>query len=125
MEFLIAAIAAVAGIVIGFLVGAVRNASATRDADARIAQARSALDIERSRSGDLERRIAEASQAAQLREGALNEAHEKYVLQIRGDQQTLRREFQALSAETLKASQEQLLAVAQERLTRERQVADA
>ena len=125
MEYWIAAIAAVAGIIIGFLVGALRSASATRGADARVAEARSALDVERSRAVDLERRIAEAAQAAQLREAALNEAHEKYVVQIRGDQETLRREFQVLSAETLKASQEQLLAVAQERLTRERQVADA
>jgi len=106
-------------------VTALRTAAATRDADARVAQARSALDVERSRSVDLERRIVEAAEAASQREAALNDAHEKYVLQIRGDQETLRREFQALSAETLKASQEQLLAVAQERLTRERQVADA
>lgn len=125
MEYWIPAIAAVAGIVIGFLLGAVRSASALRDADSRVAQARSALDVERSRAADMERRITEATQAAQLREAALNEAHEKYVLQIRGDQETLRREFQSLSAETLRASQEQLLAVAQERLTRERQVADA
>ena len=125
MEYWITAIATIAGVVIGFLVGALRTASATRDADARVAQARSALDVERSRAADLERRITEATQAAHQREAALNEAHEKYVLQIRGDQETLRREFQSLSAETLKASQEQLLAVAQERLTRERQVADA
>jgi DNA recombination protein RmuC len=125
MEYLIAAITAVAGVFIGYLLGALRAASATRGADARIAEARSALEVERSRSVDLERRIAETAQAAQLREAALNEAHEKYVVQIRGDQETLRREFQSLSAETLKASQEQLLAVAQERLTRERHVADA
>ncbi len=122
MEYLIAA---VAGIIIGFLVGALRTASATRDADGRVAEARAALDVGKSRAVDLERRIAEASHAAQLREAALNDAHDKYVLQIRGDQETLRREFQSLSAETLKASQEQLLAVAQERLTRERHVADA
>jgi DNA recombination protein RmuC len=125
MDYLIAAIAGVAGIVIGYLAGAVRTAAATREADSRVADARSALEVERSRSLDLERRIAEAGAAASQREAALNDAHEKYVLQIRGDQETLRREFQALSAETLKASQEQLLAVAQERLTRERQVADA
>lgn len=125
MEYLIPVIAAGVGIVIGVLVGAVRSASATRDADARVAQARTALDVERSRSAELERRLTEATQSAQQREAALNDAHDKYVQQIRGDQETLRREFQALSAETLKASQEQLLAVAQERLTRERQVADA
>ncbi len=125
MEFLIATIAAIAGVVIGFLAGALRTATATRDADALIASARSALEVEKSRTIDAERRVAETVKSAHLRETALNEAHEKYVLQIRGDQETLRREFQSLSAETLKASQEQLLAVAQERLTRERQLADA
>jgi DNA recombination protein RmuC len=125
MEYLIPVIVAIAGIIIGFLAGALRSAAATRGADALVAQARSALDLQRSRTVDLERQLAETVRSAQLRESALNEAHDKYVGQIRGDQETLRREFQALSAETLKASQEQLLAVAQERLTRERHVADA
>ncbi|MCB2411617.1 DNA recombination protein RmuC [Demequina sp. TTPB684] len=125
MEYLIAVVAGIAGIAIGYLLGALRTASATRDADARVAEARSALDVERARAVDFERRIVETAEAAARREAALTEAHDKYVLQIRGDQETLRREFQALSAETLKASQEQLLAVAQERLSRERQAADA
>ncbi|WP_062203488.1 DNA recombination protein RmuC [Demequina salsinemoris] len=52
-------------------------------------------------------------------------AHESYVAQVRTDHETLQREFQALSAQSLRESQETLLRVAQERLARDRTVADA
>lgn len=121
MEYLIPLIAAVAGVIVGLLVGALRSASATRDADARVAQARSALDVERSRSVELERRIAEATQSAQQREVELKESHERYVAQVRSDQEQLQQQFKALSADALKASQDTFLQMANERFARAQQ----
>ncbi len=125
MEYWIAAIAAIAGTVIGWLVGALRAAAAQRAADARVAEARGTLEVYRSRVSELERRIVEVQEMAVSREADLTAAHERYVAQVRGDRAQMEQAFQALSAQTLKASTEQLLAVAQERLTLERQGADA
>ena len=125
MEAAIAVAGIIVGIVIGFLVGALRASAATRAADARVAEERGAADIERSRAVELERRVAEAQETAARREVELTAAHERYVTQVRGDQELLKQQFQAISAENLKQSQESFLQIAQERLTRERQAADA
>jgi DNA recombination protein RmuC len=125
MEALIAASAAIVGLVVGLLVGTVRSSAGIRAADARVSEARHAVDIERSRAAEFERRVAEAHENAAKRESELTAAHERYVTQVRGDQESLKQQFQALSAENLKASQESFLQIAQERLTRERQAADA
>jgi DNA recombination protein RmuC len=121
MDFLIPAIAAVAGIVIGVLLGAVRSAAATRQSDARVADVRSALEVERSRSTDLERRITEAAAAAQQREAELKQSHERYVEQVRTDQEQLQQQFKALSADALKANQDAFLQMANERFARAQQ----
>ncbi|WNM27990.1 DNA recombination protein RmuC [Demequina capsici] len=63
--------------------------------------------------------------AAERRVSDQQRAHDAYAAQVRGDHDTLRQEFQALSAQSLQASQEALLRVAQERLSRDRAVADA
>lgn len=121
MEYLIPIIAAVAGTVIGLLLGVVRSASSTRQADVLVAQARSALDVERTRSGELERRIAEATQSAQQREAELKESHAQYVAQVRSDQEQLQQQFKALSADALKANQDSFLQMANERFARAQQ----
>lgn len=118
MEILYAVVGAALGIVIGFLLAKVRAGGQGSGADAELAVARARL-------AESDRRLADLAEAAARREADLNTAHERYVASIRADQETLRQQFQALSAETLKASQEQLLNLAQERLTRERQAADA
>ena len=125
MEVAIAIAGIIVGIVIGFLGGALRASAATRAADARVAEERGAADIERSRAVEFERRVAEAQETAARREVELTAAHERYVTQVRGDQELLKQQFQAISAENLKQSQESFLQIAQERLTRERQAADA
>jgi DNA recombination protein RmuC len=125
MEAVIAIAGIVVGIVIGFLVGALRASAATRAADARVAQEHGAAAIERSRAVELERRVVEVQETAERREVELTVAHERYVTQVRGDQELLKQQFQAISAENLKQSQESFLQIAQERLTRERQAADA
>lgn len=125
MEVLLVGVGVIIGLVIGVLIGALRASAGTRDADARVAVATAAADAERARGVELERRVAETLDMAARREADLTAAHERYVAQVRGDQEMLKQQFQAISAENLKASQEQLLALAQERLTRERQAADA
>ncbi|NTV39756.1 MAG: DNA recombination protein RmuC, partial [Demequinaceae bacterium] len=125
MEAIVAVAGIAVGLVIGFLVGSLRASASARAADARVAEARGAADVERARATELERRIGEARETAERREVELNAAHERYVAQVRGDQNSLKQQFQALSAENLKQSQESFLQIAQERLTRERQAADA
>jgi len=125
MEAVIAIAGIVVGIVIGFLIGALRASAAARAADALVAAARGAVEIERSRAIELERRVVEGQETAARREVELTAAHERYVTQVRGDQELLKQQFQAVSAENLKQSQESFLQIAQERLTRERQAADA
>lgn len=66
-------------------------------------------------------RVAEVRAEAAQREAELKESHERYVAQVRGDHESLRQQFQALSAETLKASQESFLQIANERLARAQQ----
>lgn len=121
MQFAYALGGLVLGIGVGILWGAVRASAASRVADARLAEARAAAEVERSRAADGERRLAEAAQVAARREADLREAHERYIAQIKGDQETLRQQFQALSAETLKASQESFLQLAQVRLNQSQQ----
>ncbi len=125
MEAFIAVAGIIVGLVIGFLLGTLRASAAARAADARFAEARAGADVERLRAAEFERRVAEAHDAAARREVDLTAAHERYVTQVRGDQELLKQQFQALSAENLKQSQESFLQVAQERLTRERHAADA
>jgi len=107
---------------LSFLVGALAawalasaRASSLRE---RVARERAAADVARARVDD-------ATAAFARREDQLRAEHERYVAQVRADQSALREQFQALSAEALRASQEQLLAVAQERLGREREANEA
>jgi len=125
MEALIALVSVVVGLVIGLLVGALRTSSGIRAAEAKASEARNAADAERFRTTELERRIREVHDNAARREAELTATHERYVTQVRGDQDSLKQQFQALSAESLKQNQESFLQIAQERLTRERQAADA
>ncbi|WP_062069669.1 DNA recombination protein RmuC [Demequina sediminicola] len=113
-ETLLVVLALAAGLAVGYALSA-RRASALRS-DTAVAQAR---------AQHLEQQMAADAYAAREREAHLVAEHERYVAQVRGDQELLRREFEALSAKTLRASQESLLEVAQERLTREREVSDA
>lgn len=118
MEIVYALVGLGIGTALGWLIALNRAKRPDDAAAARVAAAEVRLQ-------EAERRLAEVKEASASRERELTAAHERYVAQVRGDQETLRQQFQALSAEALKASQEQLLAVAQERLTRERQAADA
>ena len=121
MELLLALGGLATGTVIGLLIGAVRAAGKDRAADAAVAQARAAVEIEKTRAAELERRLAEAADVAARREAELKASHEQYVTQVKGDQETLRQQFESLSAKTLKTTQESFLQIANERLTRAQQ----
>lgn len=121
MELLVGLAGLAVGAVIGLLIGAVRAAGKDRAADAAVAQARAATEIEKSKIAELERRLEESAELAVRREAELRASHEQYVAQVKGDQETLRQQFEALSAKTLKTTQESFLQIANERLTRAQQ----
>jgi len=118
IEALIALLALVVGLIIGYLLAKSRGAGglSAAQSDAVVAQARAdALDA----------RIAELTAASGRREEELRAEHERYVAQVRADQEALKTEFRALSAEALKSNQETFLEVAGERLKREREAGQA
>lgn len=103
LETIIAVLAGAIGVAVGVLVESRRSASTRVRAD--VAEAR----------------ITDLQQQA-LRESA---AWQERLAAARADDQRLRDQFEALSAQVLKDSQASLLTVAQERLARDRQSADA
>ncbi|WP_152649132.1 DNA recombination protein RmuC [Demequina flava] len=145
VEILLVIVSLLAGLGVGYALAA-RRASALRT-EAAVASSR-ATDLEaqahaaastrealtrreaelaaaHQRIESLTQQAAADAGAAERREQRLVVEHEKYVQQVRGDHETMRREFEALSAKTLRASQESLLEVAKERLTREREAGEA
>ena len=111
IEAIIAIVALAAGLVIGFLVARNGRSAALSKAetDAAVAQAR---------ADAAEARVAEVTTASGRREEELRAEHERYVAQVRADQEALKSEFKALSAEALEAQSRDFLARADERFTR-------
>ncbi len=99
------------GALIGFLLAKSRAASALSEAATEAARATARADA-------VEARLAELTTAQIQREAQLREEHERYVAQVRADQDTLRQQFQALAGDALKAQSEQFMTVANERFTR-------
>ena len=114
VEIIIAISALAVGVALGFLLAKNRSSGT-------LASAQSEAAIAKARADALEARVAEVTTASGEREAQLRAEHERYVAQIRADQEALKTEFRALSAEALKANQATFLEVAEERLKRERQ----
>ena len=108
IEALIAIVAIALGLVAGFALG--RRAGAGAD-----------LATARARVQALEERLVREADAAAAREARLGQEHDRYVAQVRGDQDRLLAQFKALSADALAANQEAFLQVANERLARTEQ----
>jgi DNA recombination protein RmuC len=120
-EIWIAGAALLAGLTLGWLLSAQRAHSreqSLRDAAARAAAAR---EIALIRVTQLEAELIKQAEGASAREDQLTAEHERYVAQVRADQDSLREQFKALSAEVLKSSQESFLQIANERLARAQQ----
>jgi DNA recombination protein RmuC len=118
IELVIAIVALAVGVTVGFLLAKSRGSEA-------LATAQSAAAVAKLRADAAEGRVAEVTAASGLREQELRAEHERYVAQVRADQESLKEQFKALSAEALKANQESFLNVAEERLKRERQAGQA
>lgn len=114
IEAIIAITSALAGFAVGYLLSARRSGKANAD-----------LAVASAKIEQLEQQLVRDAAAAAEREQALRAEHERNVTLIRGDQEMLRQQFQALSADVLKASQASFLEVAEERLKRERQAGEA
>lgn len=118
IEIVIAVSALVVGAIVGFLSGKSRASAQVLEAqaDGRVAQAR---------ADALESRLAEVTAASGRREQELRAEHDRYVTQVRADQETLKAQFQALAADALKSQSEQFLAAANERFARAQQANEA
>lgn len=109
MEDMIEAIVAIVALLLGLTIGVIVG----RHVGGGAALARAGAEI-----GALHERIQRDAAVAAEREQRLIADHERYIEQIRTDQELLTQQFKALSADALKANQEAFLAVANERLTR-------
>jgi len=122
------ATAAVLAFVIAWLVAGARAAVQLRDRDARLAEARSQLEIDRARAeatiGKLTDKATETERVSHERLAQMALEHERYVAQVRGDQDALKEQFKALAADALKGNNEQFLEVANQRLKRTQQAHD-
>ncbi|WP_144018462.1 DNA recombination protein RmuC [Demequina sp. NBRC 110051] len=114
IETVMVVLALVAGLAGGFVWATARGARTAHEGAQAVA-----------RSAALEERLRADAEAWARREAELMRSHAARLEEVRGDQETLRAQFAELSARQLRASQESLLQVAQERLSRERVVADA
>ena len=119
------ATAAVLAFVIAWLLAGARAAAQLRERDARLAEARSRLDIESTRAeatiGQLTEKVAETERVSQQSLTRLAAEHERYVAQVRGDQDILKEQFKALAVDVLKGNNEQFLEVADQRFRRSQQ----
>jgi DNA recombination protein RmuC len=110
-EAIIAILALAVGLAIGFLV-------AKNGASGALSRAQADAAVAKERADALETRVAEVTTASGRREEELRAEHERYVAQVRADQETLKTEFKALSAQALEAQSREFLARADERFTR-------
>ncbi len=118
IETILAVAGLAVGAIIGFLVANNRSA-------ATLAQARAQSAVDKARADAAEARIAEVTTASATREQELRAEHERYVAQVRADQDSLKEQFKALAADVLKTNNEQFLEAANERLKRSHQLSEA
>ena len=118
IETILAIAGLAVGVVIGFLVANNRSAAALAEAKAQSA-------VDKARADAAEARIAEVTTASATREQELRAEHERYVAQVRADQDSLKEQFKALAADVLKTNNEQFLEAANERLKRSHQLSEA
>jgi len=118
IETILAVAGLAVGAIIGFLVANNRSA-------ATLAQARAQAAVDKARADAAEARIAEVTTASATREQELRAEHERYVAQVRADQESLKEQFKALAADVLKTNNEQFLEAANERLKRSHQLSEA
>jgi DNA recombination protein RmuC len=120
-ELLFALVGVVLGAALGYLVASLRAARGG-GADA---QARTDLALAQARADALETKVAEVAAAAQRREQELRTEHERYVSQVRADQEVLKEQFRSLASEVLDKSSKTFMDTAEERFKRAQQVQDA
>lgn len=117
--------ALIVGALLGWLGASLRSGAAARAAHAKLLTARNETALEQARNAVLTDRAAAAEAATVRREQELRAEHERYVAQVRSDQEALKEQFKALAADVLKTNNEQFLEVASERLKRAQQSNEA
>lgn len=122
-EIIVGILALVVGATVGFLAASLRAAKHGDDGSA--GRLRTEVAVERARADALQTRVQESAEGAELRERQLRTDHDRYVTQVRADQEVLKEQFKALASDVLKSNNEQFLEVASERLSRAQQANEA
>jgi DNA recombination protein RmuC len=112
IELLVGAAALVVGTALGYFWHGSRHSA---DADSQL---RTELALERARAAALDEKLMETVARAKESEESLRIQHDRYVDQVRADQDALKEQFKALAGDVLKSNNEQFLEVASERLKR-------
>ncbi len=120
-ELLFVLLGAVLGVLLGYLIASLRAARGG-GADS---QTRTELALAQARAETLEAKVSEVTEAAQRREQELRGEHDRYVAQVRTDQEALKEQFRALASEVLDKSSKTLLETAEERFKRAQQAQEA
>jgi DNA recombination protein RmuC len=121
MDVVLILVGLVVGAALGYLIASLR-AARSGGADA---QARTELAVAKATVQTLEAKVTEVTAAAQARENSMRQEHERYVAQVRADQDVLKEQFKALAADVLRANNEQFLEQADERFKRSQQANQA
>jgi DNA recombination protein RmuC len=121
MDVLLIVVGLIVGIALGYLIASLRAARGG-GADAQV---HTELALARAHADALEAKVADVTTAAAAREQTMREEHERYVTQVRADQDVLKEQFKALAADVLRTNNEQFLEVASERLKRSQQANEA
>ncbi len=120
-ELLFVLLGAVLGVLLGYLIASLRAARGG-GADS---QTRTELALAQARAETLEAKVSEVTEVAQRREQELRGEHDRYVAQVRTDQEALKEQFRALASEVLDKSSKTLLETAEERFKRAQQAQEA
>lgn len=108
---LLALVALVVGVLLGWLGHAQRNASALRDVDLEVVRLRAEVD-------SAERQVSAARERADEQIAAARGRATEQIAAARSEQENARRQFQALAGDALDANSKRFLELAEERLKR-------
>jgi len=123
IETLVGMLGLAVGVVVGFLVASLR--AAKRGDNGASGRLTTDLAVAKARADALEIRLGEVVRDSTAREHQTSLEHERYVAQVRADQDLLKQQFKAMAADVLESNNKQFLEVASERMRRAQQVSDA
>jgi DNA recombination protein RmuC len=125
MDVVLIVVGVVVGLVVGVALGYLLASLRAARGGGADAQVRTELALAKAQAQNLEAKVAEVTASARQREESMRAEHERYVSQVRADQDVLKEQFKALAADVLRTNNEQFLEQANERLKRSHQANEA